>query len=246
MKCFLENYSNQTLRALTTKLKNKYFSKDDINENIIINISFGDLKDPINNIAEVTIDSTQINNLKNNKKAHCDIKFNNKIEFNRDVLTEAILHELIHLYQLTQDPDKYTINEHDTIFFDKLYEISKKSNIDIRINLSPQDVIPQNELDNTIKEITRDTHLIELTQPKNNTKQLAIVPDSILLKIYDYTKKKLKNNIITISDSPSKKELKTNTITNILGNRKCDIYDNYKNIDSLIKNDELELHFTKA
>ena len=252
----LENYKDSTLKKLFNTLKSTYFNDTDINKNLDVTLTFGKVTRPTKDIAEFSIDETQIKNLKQNKTAKCTITFNEDVEFNKDILIEAMLHELTHLYQLSQDIDRFTADNqvsHDAIFLKKLKEIQRKSNINIRVELHPDEITPQKDIDRLIKNLYKDFSIITFIQKQQYDIPIAttIIPNQCLSIITNYIKKIYSNyKICLITEQiPNEKyvneKIIKSSITNVLGDRKSTIYENYTDLTTLIKSKQLNIHYTE-
>lgn len=254
MICTLsENYKPQYLSNLFTELRNKYFSSD-INKNIKTSVRFDTVDKPKLDIANLLVSETEIKNLQNNEQCNVTVIFNNDIEFNRDALIESMLHELIHIYQLSKNVNDFKSEKHTPLFQQKRKEIENKVNHPIRINMVPDDIISQNDLDKYIKTLNKSFKLIIIYKEQNNKKtiqSLALFPlnQDTLDLFNEYILFLRKNNKHVMSLDYKKtpeelhKQIKEN-VNNIFGSRNFDVYYNINNFYEQLVFNELKPVFT--
>jgi hypothetical protein len=262
--------SKKELKSMYNQYKNNYFNDGDISDLLNVDVDYYDIKE-LETVKEKSkqeddvcavagINDNELRKFMNGVKADCFIYIDDNIDLNEDVLKEILLHEMIHIYQISRYPEDYIKGEdHNQIFKAKAKEISSKANTIIRINIDPLTILSQEQLDSFYDEIKKESHIILIVNngmDLNDFWAATIVPglgerrrygvkiESIYDKLLDYIKsyfgrdKYYEDVTVYLPEELSVQDV-LKKVPSVLGRTKNEIYSNFLSLAEKISHDTL-------
>jgi len=262
--------SKKELIKIYNQYKENYFNDGDISDLLNVDVDYHDLKEldvekennkrEKDDCAVAGIDDNEIRKFMKGDKADCFIYIDDNIDLNEEVLKEILLHEMIHLYQLSHYPEEYMTGVgHNQIFKDKAKEISSKANTIIRINIDPLTILSQEQLDSFYNDIKKDSRIILIVNDDmdlNDFWAATIIPglkerrrqgvriESVYDELLDYIKsyfgrdKYYEDVTVYLPEGLSVQDL-LKKVPSVLGRTKNEIYSNFLSLAEIISHDTL-------
>lgn len=206
-KLFEQKKNKPSIKSLTQKfniLKKQYFDEGDFDNRIKVSLKYHN-DDKRDWLAGFLVTPDQIKQFLNGETINCFIYLNNTVFEENDhiddsLIEEALLHEMIHLYQLSQEPEKYfdTKDGHDELFLTKSKKISNKCGYKIRTFVDPTTVISHKALKEYSDNLLKKSVIVlfsKIDTELNSFYSASLIPEDIINNVVSYLKSNFNDSI---------------------------------------------------